>query len=580
MTASTTTTSNPTRASRASGSSGPIDPRLIRRARAMRGFLTLGGFLALLQTASIIGFAWCVAQLVTGVIDGRSVPELAGSFAALAAMVALRAFTVWAMDAAAAAGSARVKSQLRVAVLASIRALGPSWTQRRGTAATATLVGPGLDALDGYFSKYLPQLILTAIATPLLVLAIFLNDWLSAVIVGLALPVIPVFMVLIGLATQSVQRKQWESLQRLSGSFLDVVGGLSTLKIFGRERRQVTRIRAVTESYRFETMKVLRLSFLSGFVLEIAGSLSVAIIAVTVGLRLLDGQLTLGVGLFVLILAPEVFLPLRNVGAQFHAAADGVAAASDLFAVMDEADVLAADASPGAQAPTPVLASSAAVHSSPRVGRLRLRDLRVQRGDAAVVDGLSAEFEPGTVTVISGASGTGKSTVLSAMLGFVGYEGAVMVGSENRPLALADIAWVAQSPALGSGTVADNITLGSSLDRSTARHRELLSRSLRLAAASSLDPQRELGVGGAGLSGGQAQRIAVARAFYRWQELETPVLLLDEPSSALDSETEALLISSLREVAATGTIVIAVSHRRALIDAADQVLELGMVRVG
>ncbi|PPL15086.1 thiol reductant ABC exporter subunit CydD [Microterricola pindariensis] len=549
----------------ARSSRAPIDPRLLRRARAMRGFLALGGLLGLIQTASIIGFAWFVSVLVTGAIAGQSLAELSGSFAALAAMVLLRAFTVWAMDAASAAGAARVKSQLRVAVLAGIRKLGPSWTQRRGSAATATLVGPGLDALDGYFGKYLPQLILTAIATPLLVLAIFLNDWLSALIVALALPIIPLFMVLIGMATQAVQRKQWDSLQHLSGSFLDVVGGLATLKIFGRERRQLARIRTVTDSYRTETMKVLRLSFLSGFVLELAGSLSVALIAVTIGLRLLDGQLTLAVGLFVLILAPEVFLPVRNVGAQFHAAADGMAASAEVFEVLELADAIPADAAAAAAAPAQAR------------GPLRLDGVSVHRGDRLIVDGLSAEFEPGTLSVLAGQSGSGKSTVLAALLGFVPSAGEITLG--DGPLTRTEIAWAGQNPALGSGSVAGNIALGSALAEGTPERVRLIEASMRLAAASGIDPEHELGVNGAGLSGGQAQRVALARAFYRWQELGTPVLLLDEPSSALDAETEARLLGSLRAAADAGAIVIVVSHREAVLAAADRVLWLETVHV-
>lgn len=545
---------------------GPIDPRLLRRARAMRGLLAGGAFLGLLQTLSIIGFAWFVSRLIVSVIAGESVAALAPTFAALAGAVALRAFTVWAMDATAAAGSARVKSQLRVAVVNGIRRLGPSWSQQRRSAATATIVGPGLDALDGYFGKYLPQLILTAVATPLLLLAIFLNDWLSALIIGLALPLIPIFMVLVGLATQAVQRKQWQSLQRLSGSFLDVVGGLSTLKIFGRERRQVARIRSVTDEYRVETMKVLRLSFLSGFVLELAGSLSVALIAVTVGLRLLDGDLTLGVGLFVLILAPEVFLPLRNVGAQYHAAADGVAAAADIFETLEAADAAPA-ARAGADAATPVAAGSSLI----------IDGLSVRRGDRVIVDNFSADCEAASLTVIVGASGVGKSTVLAALLGFVEYEGAITIGSgtNRRALRPEDASWAGQNPGLAAGTVAENVALGSSAVESVRAHR--VRRSLDRAAAASIDPELELGVSGAGLSGGQAQRVALARAFYRREERSTPVLLLDEPSSALDAETELLLIASLREAAREGAIVIVVSHRERVIAAADRVLWLEAV---
>ncbi|MET0854976.1 MAG: thiol reductant ABC exporter subunit CydD [Microterricola sp.] len=551
----------------------PIDPRLLRRARAMRGFLAGGAVLALLQTVSIIGFAWFVSRLITGAIAGDGIAELAPTFWALAAMVALRAFTVWAMDATAAAGAARVKSQLRVAVLGAVRRLGPDWAARKGSATAATVIGPGLDALDGYFAKYLPQLVLTVVATPLLVLVVLLNDWVSALIVVIALPLIPIFMVLIGLATQAVQRKQWDSLQRLSGAFLDVVGGLSTLKIFGRERRQLVRIHRVTDDYRVETMKVLRLSFLSGFVLELAGSLSVALIAVTAGLRLLDGQLTLGVGLFVLILAPEIFLPLRNVGAQFHAAADGVAASEEIFEIIEAADALPAR--------TTADAAPAAV---PHGAALRIDGLGIRRGDRLIVDGFSADFEPGSVTVLTGQSGAGKSSIVAAIQGFLPYEGQILlaagdapaVGAGARAVTGTDIAWCGQAPGLAAGTVGENVALGSRLaadDRG-----RLVRASLRLASASAIDPALELGVAGSGLSGGQAQRVAIARAFYRRAELGTPVLILDEPSSALDAATEAELVASLRAVAAHGAIVIVVSHREAVIAAADRVVSLEAVR--
>lgn len=548
----------------------PIDPRLLRRARAMRGFLAGGAVLALLQTVSIIGFAWFVSRLITGAIAGASITELSPDFGALAAMVALRAFTVWAMDATAAAGAARVKSQLRVAVLGAVRRLGPDWAARKGSATAATVIGPGLDALDGYFAKYLPQLVLTVVATPLLVLVVLLNDWVSALIVVIALPLIPIFMVLIGLATQAVQRRQWDSLQRLSGAFLDVVGGLSTLKIFGRERRQLARIHQVTDEYRVETMKVLRLSFLSGFVLELAGSLSVALIAVTAGLRLLDGQLSLGVGLFVLILAPEVFLPLRNVGAQFHAAADGVAASEEIFEIIEAADAL------------PAAEQADAVRGvAPHGAALRIDGLGIRRGNSQIVDDFSATFEPGTVTVLSGRSGAGKSSVIAAIQGFLPSEGEIVLAvagesSGVRPVAAADIAWCGQTPGLAAGTVADNVALGSRL--SVHERAPLVRASLRLASAATIDPDLELGVAGSGLSGGQAQRVAIARAFYRRAELRTPLLILDEPSSALDAATEADVIASLRSAAADGAIVIVISHREAVIAAADRVVSLEAVR--
>ncbi|RIJ08119.1 thiol reductant ABC exporter subunit CydD, partial [Clavibacter michiganensis subsp. insidiosus] len=279
--------------------------------------------------------------------------------------------------------------------LRAIADLGPAWTAGRSRGRLATIVGPGLDALDPYFARYVPQLILTALATPIVVAVLFLSDPLTGVTVLVTLPVIPVFMVLVGWATQEVQRRQWSRLTELASGFLEVVDGLSTLLVFGRARRQTARIRRVTEEYRVETMRVLRISFLSGFVLELAASLSVALVAVSVGVRLIGGQLDLEVGLFVLLLAPEAFLPIRQVGVQFHAAAEGVAAADDVLGILEE------ERATRATRPVPGPATA----TPPAGDALAIRDLAVARDDRAVLSGVSARFPRGRVTAVTGPSG-------------------------------------------------------------------------------------------------------------------------------------------------------------------------------
>jgi len=364
-------------------------------------------------------------------------------------------------------------------------------------------------------------------------------------------------MVLIGMATQAVQKKQWAALTKLATGFLDVVDGLSTLTIFGRQYRQVARIDRVTEDYRARTMAVLRISFVSGFVLELAGSLSVAVVAVSIGLRLVDGTLGLTVGLFVLLLTPEAYLPLRQVGLQFHAAADGVAAADEVFEILDSAPVAAA--------------ASSVVPVSTRPGTLAVDDLTVRYGDRTVVDGLSVRFEPGVVTAIAGPSGAGKSSLVAAVLGFVPFTGTVSFdGQALEPEAARElVAWSGQRPSLMAGTVVENIALGSApADERTLRE------AMRYAVAELIDPAQLLGVGGEGLSGGQAQRVSLARAFYRAIAGGQPVLILDEPTSALDAATEAELILGLKRFAATGVAVVVVSHRTAVLDSADSVIEL------
>ena len=543
-------------------SAGPIDPRLLRYASASRWFLLAGGVVGFLQTVSIVAAAWFATALIVGVIDGRSLASLAPDLVAFGGVVVARAVFVWLLDVLAARGAARVKSQLRVRVVAALGRLGPAWLAERNSARVTTVVSQGLDALDGYFAKYLPQLILTAIATPLVLLVLLTQDFTTAIIIIVTLPLIPLFMVLVGLATQSVQKKQWAALTKLASGFLDVVDGLSTLTVYGRQHRQVARIEAVTEDYRSRTMAVLRVSFVSGFVLELAGTLSVAVVAVSVGLRLVSGDLELVVGLFVLLLTPEAYLPLRQVGAQFHAAADGVAAADEVFQILDDAPA-AQSAASASRKPGDLASRAGSV--------LAVENLTVRYGDRTVIDGLGVSFAPGRITAIAGPSGAGKSTLVAAVLGFVPYAGEVTLDGvrlepgEARSL----VAWSGQRPALMAGTVGENIALGASAINET-----LLREAMRYAAAELIDPWLVLGEGGSGLSGGQAQRVSLARAFYRALEKGCPVVVLDEPSSALDAATEGELIQGLLRFAATGVAVVVVSHRAALLDAADSTLEL------
>ncbi|MCU1481605.1 MAG: transporter ATP-binding protein [Subtercola sp.] len=578
----------------------PVDKRLLHYASAARSFFGLGAVLGLAQVACIVAFAWLVSSIVVDAIGGAPLSALGLRLAGLALVVLVRSGLVWLMEYNSARGATVVKSQLRREVLTALPRLGPSWLSTRNSVAVSTVATSGLDALDTYFSKYLPQLILTALVTPILVAVLFASDWPSGLTVLLTLPVIPVFMVLIGWATQKAQAQQWKQLGRLSSGFLDVVEGLSTLKVFGREKRQAERIRSVTEEYRVTTMKVLRMSFVSGFALELAASLAVALVAVSIGLRLADGSLGLGVGLFVLMLAPEVFLPLRQVGAQFHAAADGVAATGDVFEILDAAAGVpavvgaagaAADAR-GGDAPVRMDARGGASAVGVDARDEAVRDgcirgllvdrLSVQYGDDRVVREFSAEFARGTLSVIAGPSGAGKSSVLAAMLGFVEFSGRIELVGSGHPVALSrdDVAWAGQRPGLLAGTIAANVTLGSPAPdaaNAAAYVAPHVAEALRRAGAAELDAATVLGVNGAGLSGGQAQRVAVARALYRAGERSTPVLLLDEPSSALDAGSEAALICGLREVAAGGVIVIVVSHRRALQQAADQLVVMSPV---
>ncbi|HKP07656.1 MAG TPA: ABC transporter transmembrane domain-containing protein, partial [Microbacterium sp.] len=378
----------------------PVDPRLLRYASASRGFFVAIAAIAAAQTAVIVAFAWLLTRAITGAIDGMPWSELAPTLGALAIVVALRAVLLWAREAVAARAAARVQGQLRTALVEAIGALGPEWLGARNSAALAVTAGRGLDALEAYFGRYLPQLVQTVVATPLILAVMWWQDWISGLTVLLTLPLIPIFMVLIGLATRSVQQRQWRTLQRLATRFADTVQGLSTLKVFGRQHRAAASIERVTGEYRRETMRVLRVSFLSGFALEFLASIAVAIVAVSIGFRLIDGSLTLAVGLFVLLLAPEAYLPLRQVGVQFHAAAEGVAATDDVFDVLDAARTPAA---------TPDLPRSPVTNgrgerhiaTGEQQDTLILDGVRVRRGER-MLPPVVLTAGPGTVTLIEG----------------------------------------------------------------------------------------------------------------------------------------------------------------------------------
>lgn len=526
----------------------PLDPRLLRLSRTARGFIVAAAGTGVLRTLATIAIAWGIAAAVTlgvdAVHDGSVPAAFTPALALLAGAFVVRAVAAWATDDLAARAAAKVKSELRATVLARAAERGPSWLAERSSAGFATTLGPGLDALDAYFGRYLPQLALTAIATPMFLVAIGLGDLTSGIVILCALPVIPVFMILIGLATQALQRKQSDALAKLGGAFTEAVEGLATLKVFGRARRQVGRIGAVTDEYRKGTLGVLRLSFVSGFALELAASLSVALVAVSIGIRLVDGSLGLGAAMFVLVLAPEAFAPIRQVGADFHAAQDGVEASTAVLDVLDDR--------------TPVPARPVA---APASTDLVLEGVTVRRPDV-VIGPLDLRAAPGTIVVLAGPSGSGKSSVIAAIRGVLAHDGTVTVPGPAGRTSAERTTWADQRPRLVRGTIAENVALSATPDDRDVR-------TALGAAGLGLDPGLPVGSGGSGLSGGQAQRVAVARALYRVQREATPLVLLDEPTSALDADAEAHVVEALRRLAADGAVVVVASHRPAVVDAGD-----------
>ena len=490
-----------------------------------------------------------------------------------------------------------MKSQLRRDLLRRAVELGPRWLATRRAGELATLTSVGVDALDGYFAKYLPQVVLAVVVPLAVAVRLLVADPLSGAIIIVTLPLIPVFMALVGATTAERTSRRWRELARLSHHFLDVVAGLPTLRVFGRAKAQAKTVGEVTDAYRRATLGTLRLAFLSALVLELLATYSVALVAVAIGLRLRGGHLDLRTGLLVLVLAPEAYLPLRQLAVHYHASADGLAAAADVFDVLDTspdptgdravrpaehlsgapAAALTRAAAPP-QAGPPERRQAVAVPAEPLpVGAVRVEDVRVRhpgRGEPAP-DGVTLRFATGEVVALAGSSGSGKSTLIGVLLGFITPDaGRVVIEDATGERSLdqldmrawrARVAWVPQDPVLQHGTVESNIRLGQ-----PGAPREAVERAADRAALHEVELGRPVGEGGSGLSAGQRRRVAVARALLA----ERPVLLLDEPTAGLDTATEAKVLASVRELARDGRLVLMVAHRPAVLAAADRVVTL------
>jgi ATP-binding cassette subfamily C protein CydCD len=541
----------------------PLDPRLLKHARrAVVPIAVLAG-LGLVTALLVIAQAWLLATVIAGVfIDKETLSDSVTPIAILAAVTVARAATAWAAQATAHRASAAAKTELRAALLARVVALGPGWrkatsgTSRRDTAALTQLATTGLDGLDGYFTSYLPALI-GAVAIPLTVLVtITVADPISGIIVACTLPLVPLFGALIGMATGRQAAQRWRALATLAHHFHDVVGGLPTLRVFGRAQVQRGRIEQVTGEYRRATMATLRLAFLSSLALELVGTMSVAVVATEIGLRLAYGHLDLRTGLLVLICAPEAYLPLRALGTQFHATADGLAAADEVFAIL-ETETLAA-ATPAAAVSDVTTGPQPRAH----VPAIHLDAVSVgHEGRAAPApDHATFTIEPGRLTVLIGPSGCGKTTLLSCLLGFAEPTSGSITPRPGQNL----FGWLPQDPTLFAGTVAANIRLGW-----PEAPDEAVAAAARGAALDDVPLARVLGERGTGLSAGQRRRVTLARALL----LGRPILLLDEPTAGLDADRESVVIETLRRYAA-GHAVFAVSHRPAVIAAADVVIDL------
>ena len=539
----------------------PLDPRLVRRARATLPFLAGLCVVGVATALLILAQAWLLSRGVSSVFAAHHLDGVAMWCGLLAAVFCGRACLAWLQESLAHRASASVKSQLRRDILQARLSRPTDATMPSGT--LISLMTTGLDALDGYYSKYLPQLVLAVIVPVVLATAIGLNDLTSVVIVVVTIPLIPVFMALIGWRTEAAVAKRFKVATRLANHFADLVAGLPTLQVFGRARAQLEGLRRTEAANRSETMRTLRISFLSSFILELLATLSVALVAVTVGFRVAAGGMDLRTSLFILILAPEVFLPVRQVGVLFHDAADGMAAAEVSFGLIESG--------------RPTAPKSDVEIASPREVPVVISGLThtYEGTDRAAPDGLSLRIEPGSVVALVGHSGGGKTTALSCLLGFIDPDsGSILVG--DRELIGADesvwqswrrqLAYVPQVPAMMAGTVAENIRLGCS-DAPGAMLRDALDR----CGAAAIPLNKRIDDDAEGLSAGERRRVALARALVRVEQAEAGLLVLDEPTAGLDADTEATVLEAVR---ASGASVLVVSHRRNIIAAADVVVDL------
>lgn len=548
----------------------PLDPRLLRRASATRGLVTTLVATGTADALLLVAQAFLIANVVTAAFLGSAgLAQVSSRLWALVGVSVGRAVAGWLSAVVAHRAGATAVSQLRLAVMQNLLARGPAYLDAQRPGDLVTLVTRGASALHEYFASYLPQLILAVVVPTLLGVAVLTQDPLSALLVAVTLPLIPLFMVLIGRYTQARVDRQWQSLGVLSGHFLDVVAGLPTLKLFGRAKAQIQTLRLVGEQYRAATMGVLRISFLSALVLELLATLSVAVLAVAIGLRLVAGTIDLRTGLAVLILAPEIYLPLRRVGAQFHAAAQGVGAAEQMLQILE------LPAAPAPVAPLPATLASC---------DLVVGELTVSYPARQVLRIPGCRVQAGRITALVGPSGCGKSTLLGVLMGLVGPPLAAVAGrislespeGERTDLSQVDsvawraqVGWVPQTPALLPGSVAENVRLGAP----TASNAEV-TQALQAAGLPPAELSRglatQVGEGGQGLSVGQARRVGIARALVR----QPAFLLCDEPTAALDSSTENDFLDTLHKLRAQGCTVLVVTHRPAVVALADVVIRI------
>ena len=543
----------------------PLDPRLLRYARSSRVYLFLTVVIALTSAVFTITQAYLLTKIIVAIFQKHK--DFAGIKRSLIALIAvfvartiLSYFTEWL----GAIASSRMRNELRLQLLNKALTSGAGTVNEMGSTQLSVLATRGINNLDGYFAKFIPQLFIATIVPVIVGATIATEDLQSGIIVLLTIPLIPIFGIMIGRYTAAATMKRWKSLEILSGYFADLLKGMRTLKVYGRAHLQTEKLKAVGAEYQEETMRVLKISFLSSLALELIATLSVALLAVSIGLRLVSGSLSLSVGLFILIISPEVYWPIRQVAGYFHAAADGIAAFNQIYAILDKKENVGS---------VEIFDMSAISWSS----------LTVEYPDRTSIHIPAGQIKSGEFQALIGPSGSGKSTLVKILLGFLTpTTGEVSVSTSQGTFALEDInptslrtmiSWLPQDPHFAIGTISQTVrqVAPASSDRELIQH--LSDVGLELGDLNQ-GLATELGKLQQGMSVGQLRKIGLARAIAK----KAPVLILDEPSASVDDASEEIISQLVQREAALGRIVLVISHRPVLADAAHTTIDMARAR--
>lgn len=550
-----------------------IDPRLLRASRSGRGFIILTVSVALLTTFTTLAQAFLLTALVVDAFEEEvTLQGLQKTIILLALVLALRSLLSFLSERYTNQISHSIRTELRLSLLEKFATEGTALNRKFGAGELSLLATRGVSSLEPYFNRFLPQLLIAMIVPVIVAITITMQDLLSGLVILFTIPLIPLFGAIIGRYTSAAMEKKWRTLGILSGYVLDLLHGITTLKLYGRSRLQEENLNRQSERYRKETMQVLKVSFLSSFALELIATLSVALLAVEIGIRLVGGSLSLSTGLLILILAPEVYWPIRNVAAQFHASADGVEASKRIFEVLDTRVEGEVDS------------------DGERLSALgRFKEIRWTDGEVIYSEDRSVTFRwgiatAGKMTAINGPSGSGKTTLINALIGVHPlHEGRIFLETTKGTFRLDEIddeywldqiSWIPQDPHFASGTIEDNLKLIKPRATRQKMTEVLTAANLKLDELPA-GLQTKIDDRQSGLSLGQLRRLALARAILK----DAPVVICDEPTASLDPVNEVFIQHTLKDMSKDGKLVIVVSHDPELLAISDRKITLEATRI-